>query len=58
MDGSQVNSSPEASERRSLKAGPAVTSGHSGPPAELDLDRLVWDPEYREAMRHLIARGS
>jgi len=25
--------------------------------AELDLDRLVWDPEYREAMRPLIERG-
>ena len=25
--------------------------------AELDLERLVWDPEYREAMRHLIQRA-
>jgi hypothetical protein len=26
--------------------------------AELDLDRLVWDPEYREAMRHLMKPGA
>jgi hypothetical protein len=24
---------------------------------ELDLDRLVWDPEYRDAMRAVIKRG-
>ena len=23
---------------------------------ELDLDRLVWDPEYRRSVRHLIKR--
>ncbi|MGD1878200.1 MAG: hypothetical protein ACFB13_11950 [Kiloniellaceae bacterium] len=24
---------------------------------DLDLERLVWDPEYRKAMRHLIQPG-
>ena len=24
---------------------------------DLDLDRLVWDPEYREAMRPLLKRA-
>ena len=24
------------------------------PPYEVDLDRLVWDPEYREEIRHKI----
>lgn len=23
---------------------------------DLDLDRLVWDPEYRKSVRHLIKR--
>lgn len=38
------------------KPGPAApshlpaTSRETRPP-DLDLDRLVWDPEYREAMR-------
>lgn len=26
--------------------------------AELDLERLVWDPEYREAMRPLMKPGA
>lgn len=31
--------------------------GNPEPEPELDLDRLVWDPEYRAAMRPLIKRG-
>ncbi len=29
---------------------------HEGRP-EIDLDRLVWDPEYREAMRPWLRQG-
>lgn len=30
--------------------------GKSDPEAAIDLERLVWDPEYRKAMRHLLQR--
>ena len=33
--------------------GPAPT-----PEAEIDLERLVWDPEYREQMRRRLKRPS
>ena len=37
----------------------AVPRPHAGEAAQpdLDLDRLVWDPEYREAMRPLLKRA-
>ena len=28
--------------------------GKGDPNAAIDLERLVWDPEYRKAMRHLL----
>lgn len=37
-----------------LEAGPLPADAKK---AELDLDRLVWDPEYREAMRPLMKTG-
>ncbi len=30
--------------------------GKGDPKAAIDLERLVWDPEYRKAMRHLLQR--
>lgn len=57
MDGSPLRVEPEDLEARGLEAGlpgPEITD----PTPELDLERLVWDPEYRKAMRHLIKRGS
>lgn len=32
-------------------AGLPAAAQAGGEPPNLDLDRLVWDPEYREAMR-------
>ncbi|MEQ9607200.1 MAG: hypothetical protein RLN99_05985 [Kiloniellaceae bacterium] len=43
---------------------PAGATPAAGPPpaetkqADLDLDRLVWDPEYRDAMRSLMKPGA
>ncbi|WP_193371247.1 hypothetical protein [Pelagibius marinus] len=57
MDGSSLRVSPEDLGARGPEAGlPGPENG--GPAPELDLERLVWDPEYRKAMRHLIRRGS
>ena len=28
------------------------------PPYKIDLDRLVWDPEYRQDIRHQMKRGA
>jgi len=47
---------------RGTEQTPIETAGAVAPPsqekagraAEIDLDRLVWDPEYRNAMRPLI----
>lgn len=33
---------------------PPAEAGAADDTPELDLDRLVWDPEYREAMRPLL----
>lgn len=32
-------------------ASPAPTARQDGKQPDIDLNRLVWDPEYREAMR-------
>lgn len=37
-------------------AAPATAAAKAETP-DLDLDRLVWDPEYRAAMRPLLQRG-
>ena len=37
-------------------AEPGPATPHDLTPLEIDLDRLVWDPEYREAMRPLLGR--
>jgi hypothetical protein len=42
--------------QRANQAPPATRRDHSSQP-EVDLDRLVWDPEYRNAMRPLIKPG-
>jgi len=49
---------------RGMETATATTPASPPPPARaegaapaLDLDRLVWDPEYREAMRPLLKRG-
>lgn len=57
MDGSLLRAEPENLETGSQETGLAGPESHD-PTAELDLERLVWDPEYRKAMRHLIKRGS
>jgi hypothetical protein len=57
MDGSPLRVEPEDLEVRGLEAGRPDLE-NTGPAPELDLERLVWDPEYRKAMRHLIKRGS
>ncbi|RMD65407.1 MAG: hypothetical protein D6826_00130 [Alphaproteobacteria bacterium] len=31
--------------------GPAPASAFSSPPLDIDLDRVVWDPEYRDEVR-------
>ena len=57
MDGSLLRAGSENLEAGSLETGHPGPESH-GPTPELDLERLVWDPEYRKAMRHLIKRGS
>jgi hypothetical protein len=57
MDGSLLRAEPEDLEARGLETG-LPGPENNGPAPELDLERLVWDPEYRKAMRHLIKRGS
>ncbi len=57
MDGSPLRAGPEDLEARGPEAGLSAPNDN-GPKPELDLERLVWDPEYRKAMRHLIKRGS
>ncbi|WP_340118104.1 hypothetical protein [Pelagibius sp. 7325] len=43
---------------------PSGATPEAGPPpadakkADLDLDRLVWDPEYRDAMRAVMKVGA
>lgn len=36
---------------------PALAGPKARSEAELDLDRLVWDPEYRASVRHLFKTG-
>lgn len=58
MDSGPINTGPETADAKALEARTAASQGASGRSTpELDLDRLVWDPEYRRAMRHLIKRG-
>ncbi len=45
--------------KEALQPAAAATQGGAGkgdPKAKIDLERLVWDPEYRRAMRHLLQR--
>ena len=44
--------------REATHKAPGQPWEHHGRQPELDLDRLVWDPEYREAMRPLLKRAS
>lgn len=39
------------------EAAAALGRGLGALEAELDLDRLVWDPEYRNSVRHLFKTG-
>jgi hypothetical protein len=57
MDGSPLRVAPEDLEARGLETS-LPDPGGTGRAPELDLERLVWDPEYRKAMRPLIKRGS
>ena len=64
MEGSQAPAAakPAAPPHKPAPPGPEaeILEGDAGPApetAELDLDRLVWDPEYRRAMQALIKRG-
>jgi hypothetical protein len=38
-------------------AGLSTQQAGAGQQPDLDLDRLIWDPEYRKAVRDLIKRG-
>lgn len=44
-------------ERFGETAAPAAAAPREGKQPDLDLDRLVWDPEYREAMRPWLRRA-
>jgi hypothetical protein len=44
-------------ERSGETAALAAAAPRDRTPPELDLDRLVWDPEYREAMRPWLGRA-
>lgn len=41
---------------RAQTENPASPAAQAGACPEVDLDRLVWDLEYREAMRPLLGR--
>jgi len=43
--------------RESAEQGEPAQTSRDGAKAELDLERLVWDPEYRAAMRPLLHRA-
>jgi len=43
--------------RDTVEQGEPVPSSRDGAKTELDLERLVWDPEYRAAMRPLLHRA-
>ncbi|MEO3429841.1 hypothetical protein AAFN88_13335 [Pelagibius sp. CAU 1746] len=57
MDGSPLRTNPEGLGAGTPAAG-LRDPDDNGTAAELDLERLVWDPEYRRTMRHRIKRGS
>ncbi len=39
---------------RRFRAGQATTVDRPGSVEEIDLDRIVWDPEYRRAVKPLL----
>ncbi len=41
---------------RAGKPPPSGPAPESGPELKIDLERLVWDPEYREQMRRRLKR--
>ena len=43
--------------RGNARASVSEPRNGEGTEPDLDLDRLVWDPEYREAMRPLLKRA-
>lgn len=47
-----------APSRQPDRHGVSAEAGKAAEPRELDLERLIWDPEYREAMRAVIKRGT
>jgi hypothetical protein len=57
-----MHGNPVSADQESFATKPAKPDGAHGtgksPAPELDLDRLVWDPEYRKAMLPVIKRGA
>jgi hypothetical protein len=52
-----MNGVHEQTPTESGTAGLSTQQAGAGQQPELDLDRLIWDPEYRKAVRDLIKRG-
>ena len=51
-----MNVATEQTRQAAERAGPQTTPGKRDE-IDLDLDRLVWDPEYRAAVRPLLRRA-
>lgn len=58
MQGSPLTALSQPRQSTMPEAGAAGNEGLQGSEPELDLDRLVWDPEYRKAMLPVIKRGA
>ena len=52
-----MNSGVEQNQVESREPVAALAGPQVNPEAELDLDRIVWDPEYRNSVRHLFKTG-
>lgn len=57
MNGSLLSGGFEPQHDQPLDATAPAAGEEQGPAGDLDLDRLVWDPEYRKAMGPLIKGG-
>lgn len=58
MHASPFTPGAQRREATPTEAGSTSLRGHNkGSEPEVDLDRLVWDPEYRKAMLPAIKRG-
>ncbi len=53
-----MNSAVDRNQAEPREAAAARGRGPRAAEVELDLERLVWDPEYRNSVRHLFKTGS